>query len=152
MAFLQNRRQRDDIGYDSDSLVLRSVQLLLLTFLLLLLLVEVGARLGSHFVVFCFESGFAGNLVFLRVIGFEVLGFHLLLKVLDFSQLFLLVPQSFEQQFFKWTLGVGDIDLSFREGILLVLLAGIFCSVFLGLVCIALIHILINLSQNFKNC
>ena len=147
MAFLQDGRQGNHIGHSSDCLPLRSVQVLLQPFLLLPFLVQVGPCLRSHIAVFSFDSAFAGHLLFLRLISFEVLGSHLLLKVFDLSELFLLVPQFLEQQVFERALRIGDIDLSLREG---ALLAGVFCSVFLRLG--SALHILINLSQNFKNC
>ena len=96
----------------------------------------------SHLLALRLEFGFAGNLLFLRVIWHEVLCPHLDLELLDLSELFPLVPKFFEQRRLEWALRVRDINLSFREAGRLGLLA-VFCSVFSG--CGAL-HFLINLS------
>lgn len=143
MAFLDNRRQGDHLSHSSDSLPLRRIHFLLLLFILLPFLLQVECCVLLHFIVFCSDLWLAGNLLSLRVIGAEVLGLHLDLELLDLSELLPLVPQFLEQRDFEWALRVRDINLSFREAGLLVLLA-IFCSVFFGLG--GALHILINLS------
>ena len=97
IAFLNVCLKADHIGNSPDCLPLRGVKVLLLTFLLLLLLIEIQSCLSPHLIVVSLDSVFVGNLLFLRIFCLVIFGFHLLLQVLDLPQLLPLVPQSLEE-------------------------------------------------------